>query len=201
MKGMRMKMVTVAMAALVVVVSFGHASADEIVRSIEDALRQYKSGEYSAAVGSLDYAAQLIRQKKGGKLQSLLPKALPGWRVSDSNAQAVGAAMFGGGVSAERQYQKGSSIVTVTIVTDSPMLQSMMMMFSNPMFATSDGGRLETIGGQRAIVKYGSSDREGEITIVVANRFLVTVSGEGVSKKDLIDYAKGIDYKKLAALP
>jgi hypothetical protein len=187
--------------AIVLVASFGLAHADEVTDSIKEALQQYKNGEYSAAAGSLDYAAQLIRQKKGEQLQSFLPKPLTGWTARDSTSQAVGTAMFGGGISAERQYHKGSSSVTITIVTDSPLLQSMMMMFTTPMFIVSEGRKLEKIGGQKAIVKYNRSDKEGEINIVVANRFLVTVNGKKVSKKNLTDYAMGINYKKLAAFP
>ena len=41
----------------------------------------------------------------------------------------------------------------------------------------------------------------GEVQIVVANRFMVSINGRKVSKKDLTDYAKAIDYKKMAQLP
>ncbi len=186
--------------AMVLVAPFGLASADEVTDSINEALQQYKNGEYAAAVGSLDYVSQLIRQKRGEQLQSFLPKPLTGWTAKDSTSQAVGAAMFGGGVSAERQYHKSSSSVTVKIVTDSPVLQSMMMMFTNPMFAASGGGKLEKIGGQKAIVKYSPTGRSGEISIVVVNRFLITVEGNDVTKEELTSYAMSINYKKLAAL-
>ena len=48
--------------------------------------------------------------------------------------------MFGGGIGAHRTYKKGSSKIKVEILTDSPVLQSMMGLFTNPMFATADGG-------------------------------------------------------------
>ena len=64
-----------------------------------------------------------------------------------------------------------------------------------------DGGKLEKITGQRAIVKYSSADKEGDIQIMVANRFLVSVDGRDVSKSDLKNYAAAIDYKQLAMLP
>lgn len=175
--------------------------ADEVTDSINEAMKQYKDGEYADAVGSLHYAAQLISQKRGEQLQSFLPKPLAGWKAEDPRLEAVGAAMFGGGVSVERQYHKGSSYINVKIITDSPILQSMMMMLNNPMFATSQGGKLRKIKGQKAVVKYDASDRDGEINIVVVNRFLVTIEGSGVSQKELTDYAARIDYKKLAAFP
>ena len=81
------------------------------------------------------------------------------------------------------------------------MLQGMMVMFSNPAFAVSDGGKLEKIARQRAIVKYQPSDKEGSIQIMVANRFLVSIDGSNVTKAELEQYAQAIDYQQLAALP
>jgi hypothetical protein len=177
------------------------AYADDVTDSINEALKYYNEGKYSDAVGSLNYAAQLIGQKKGGQLEEFLPKPLDGWTAEDPGSQAAGAAMFGGGVTAERRYAKDSASVHVQIVTDSPLLQGMMMMFTNPMFAASDGGKLEKIKGQKAIVKYSDSDKEGKIDIVVANRFLITIEGNDVMKADLEGYAKAVDYDKLATLP
>ncbi|WP_028584963.1 outer membrane protein assembly factor BamD [Desulfogranum mediterraneum] len=174
--------------------------ADEVEDVVKEAMEFYKQGDYSSAAGNLEYAAQLIRQKKGGQLESILPKALPGWTAEDASSQAMGAAMFGGGVTAERSFAKGDSRVTVQIVTDSPMLQGLMMLFSNPAYAMADGGKLERINGQKAIVKYGESGRDGDIKMIIANRFLVSVEGSQVSKDDLKAYAKGIDLKKLSSL-
>ena len=174
--------------------------ADDVTDSINEALDAYKEGEYSTAVDSLNYASQLIQQKKSETLSSFLPEPLDGWTSNKSESNAVGAAMFGGGITATRQYIKGKNNITVEIVTDSPLLQSMMMMFSNPMYATSDGGKLEKIKRQKAIVKFNPDTNRGDIKIVIANRFLVTVTGNRTTKEDLKAYAKAIDYKKLTAM-
>ena len=175
--------------------------ADDITDSINEALKYYNQGQYSEAVGSLNYAAQLISQKKGGQLEAFLPGPLDGWTAEDAGSQAQGAAMFGGGVMAERRYSKDSASVRLQIVTDSPLLQGMMVMFTNPAFAAADGGKLERIKGQRAIVKYNASNKEGKIDIVIANRILVTIEGNDVLKEDLVAYAGAVDYAKLADLP
>ena len=179
----------------------GLVYADEVVDSIQEGLTQYKNGEYASATGSLDYASQLIRQKRGEDLKVFLPDPLSGWKAKEATSSAVGAGMLGGGISVERLYQKGSSSVTTQIVTDSPLLQSTMMMFSNPMFATAGGGKMTKIGGEKAIVNYQSENQGGEVTIMVAGRFLVSVTGKKVSREDLTSYAGKINYKKLAAFP
>jgi hypothetical protein len=194
------KLKAVAIAASLVVFS-GTSHADDVEDSINEALEYYHDGEYKDAVESLNYATQLIQQKKGGVLETLLPEPLDGWSAQPPSSQAAGAAMFGGGVTAERTYSKNSSSVDIKIITDSPIMQSMMMMFSNPMFAASDGGKLERIGRQKAIVKFDATSKQGEINIVVDKRFLVTIEGSDVSAEELKAYAEAIDYKKLKAMP
>jgi len=186
--------------SIVLLVFSSALSADDITNSINEGLQSYKKGEYSSAVESLNYASQLIQQKKGKGLESFLPKPLSGWTAQEAKSQAAGAVMFGGGVTAERRYRKDSSSVTVQIITDSPLIQGVMMMLSNPMFASSEGGKLEKIGGQKAIVKIDTAKNRGEIKIVVANRYFILVEGNRVTEDDLKKYAEAIDYKKLASL-
>jgi hypothetical protein len=185
--------------AMLIMVFVGYAYADNVTDAVNEALQHYKGGNYSEAMNSLNYASQLIGQKKGGNLQSLLPEPLQGWTAEDTKSEAV--QMYGGGVTAERRYRKDESSVSVRIITDSPMLQGVMMMLSNPMMATSDGGKMVKIGGEKAIVKYNASKKRGDINIVIANRFMVTVEGKKVELEDLKAYAAAIDYKKLSALP
>jgi hypothetical protein len=175
--------------------------ADDVTDSINESLKQYNKGEFADAVQSLDYASQLIRQKKGGQLEAFLPEPIPGWKAEAAKSQAIGSAMFGGAVTAERSYVKGDGRVNVNIITDSPMMQGIMMMFSNPMMATSDGGKLEKINGEKAIVKYSNDNKDGNINMVIANRFMITVEGNDVARQDLIAFAQGIDFKKLASMP
>ena len=182
--------------------SAGVAGAeDEVLKSISEGTDFYNNGEFAEAVTSLNYAVQLIQQKKGEALVKLLPEPLDGWSAQDAESQAAGAAMFGGGITAERKYEKSDARLTIRIITDSPMMQGVMMMFSNPMFATADGGKLERIGKQKAIVKYDDANRSGSLQMVVANRFLVMVEGDEVSRDDMLAYANAIDVNKLAGMP
>jgi hypothetical protein len=178
------------------------AEDDDVVNSINEGMEFYQKGDYAEATTSLNYAVQLIQQKKGASLEALLPGPLDGWTAQPAESQSTGAAaMFGGDVSAERRYSKDAGQLLVRIVTDSPLLQSIMMMFSNPMFVTAGGGTMERIGKQKAVVKYDPASRSGDLQIVVNNRFLVTVEGNGVNRDDLLAYARAVDLNKLAAFP
>ena len=192
----------VALSVCMGLLSCGPVLADEVTDSITQGLDQYKKASYAEAMTSLNFAAQKIGQIKADGLKVLIPKPLAGWTADEVVSQAAGTAMFGGGLSAEGRYHKGDKgDITVKIVTDSPLLQSMMMLISNPMFATSSGGKLEKIKNQTAIVKYEAQGKRGDINVVVAGKVLVTVEGNEVTQDELMAYAKAVDYEKIAAMP
>lgn len=178
-----------------------HLQADDVTQTLSDAIKSYKSGEYTDAVEDINYALQLIQQKKSEGLSSYLPDPLEGWSAKKAESVSAGSGMFGGGIGANRTYKKDHAKIKIEILTDSPILQSMMGLFTNPLFAASDGGKLERIKRQKAIIKYQEERQHGEITIVVDKRFLVRVEGYKVTLEDLKAYAKAIDYKKLKKLP
>lgn len=171
--------------------------ADDVTDSIQEASDAYAKGDTAKALESLNYAVQLMQQAKAQGLEALLPQPLSGWTAEKAESTAVGAAMFGGGITVEKRYSKDKSSVSVQIVTDSPMLQGLMTLFSNPMFATSSGGKLEKIAGQKVISTYDTASKAGDYQFAVANKYMVTVKGEQVSAEDMKAYAEGIDFKKM----
>jgi hypothetical protein len=163
---------------------------------IDEAKAYYQEGDHIEALSSLEYASQLLRQKRGEQLEDYLPQPLAGWTAKKSSSQAVSGAILGGAVTAERTYVKDESSVQITMVTDSPMIQSVMMLF-NPMFATASGAKFKRIDGQKVLVEYNEENQRGEIKTVIAKRVLVTISGKKVSKEDIEAHAEAIPFKKL----
>jgi len=172
--------------------------ADPVTDSIEEAKKAYEDKDFAGAVQALEAAAQLVRQQRAEGLAEYLPKAPAGWTAEDEDTSSAGASMMGGMVSAGREYNKGDANVKVQFITDSPMMQAMLMMFNMPGMAGSDGGKLERIKKQKAIVKYDKGDKNGSINIVVGGTMLVTIEGNGVTDVELRSFAEAIDYDKLA---
>lgn len=187
----------IAALVLSVVTVITSVQADDVTDSIQEASDAYAKGDNTKAIESLNTAVQLIQQAKAKSLEQLLPQAVSGWTAGQAESTAVGAAMFGGGITVEKRYTKGDSVISIQIVTDSPMLQGMMALFSNPMFATSSGGKLEKIAGQKVISTYDASNQSGEYQIAVANKYMITLKGEKVSAEEMNAYAEGIDFKKM----
>ncbi|MCW5200089.1 hypothetical protein VU05_05280, partial [Desulfobulbus sp. F1] len=45
------------------------ANNDDIITTIEEAVRQYRANDFAGAISNLDYATQLIRQKKSERMK------------------------------------------------------------------------------------------------------------------------------------
>ncbi|BCJ91947.1 hypothetical protein IZ6_26820 [Terrihabitans soli] len=180
-----------AFAAAVLIVT--PAFADEVEDQINEALKAYASGDLAAAKLALDDASQMIAAKNAGALGAVLPEALSGWTAADVESNAAGAAMFGGGIQAGRKYEKDGQNVEVNIMGDSPMLATVMPMLANSALAAAMG-KVTKIGKNRAL-----QTKDGQIMLVVGNRFLVTIDGSG-SMEDKTAYANAIDFDKLEAL-
>lgn len=169
-------------------------AADDILDAIDQARKSYQSGDLSGAKQSLDLASQLIGQKNAESFVALLPAPLSGWKAEKAQANAVGAAMMGGASAASRQYTnaKGDT-VEVSITGDSALLMQFAPMLSNPAMAGAMG-KLVRVGNQRGI-----QSQEGDIMLLVANKYLINVQGSADAAAKM-SYAQAIDVAKLSKL-
>lgn len=189
---------TISYASIAAVLISSNAMADEVTDIMGEATEAYKKGDYPQVKEDLTYVLELLKQKKGDSLKTLLPEALDGWTAEEAKSESAGAAMLGGGTNISRVYKKDKSTVTISVVTDSPLMQSIGMMISNPMF--SSGGKLQRINREKAMIKYNNKQRSGEVTLVVDKRFMISVKGREVTEEELVEYTKAIDFKKLKAM-
>ena len=199
-----LKKLTILSVFLIVVFwGFTPVCADEILDSINEAIEAYKEKEYAEAAESLEYAKQLIQQMRSENIMKFLPEALPGWESKTAETQSMG--MLGGMSGVQKEYFKpgtgnqGRKRITINIMAESPMLQGMMVMF-NPAYAGAQGGKLQKIKRNKAIVKYDPDSRSGEANVLVNKSYIVSIKGNSVDQKDLLDYAEAVDYKGLKDL-
>lgn len=167
--------------------------ADEITDAIDQARKAYQAGDLGAAKQSLDMASQLVGQKNAESMATLLPKALSGWTAGKPETSSVGAVAFGATVASCRYTNAQGQQVEVQITGDSAMVVQFATLLANPMIAGAMG-KLVTINGQRAM-----QSKEGDVHMVVANKFLITVQGSADAQAKLA-YAQGIDIAKLSKM-
>lgn len=169
------------------------AYADDITDAIEQARKAYSAGDMAGAKQSLDLASQLVGQKNAEGFGALLPAPLAGWKAEAVETSSLGQVGFGAST-ARRVYTnaKGDN-VEVQITGDSAMIMQFATFLNNPGIAGTMG-KIIKVGDQRAI-----QTREGDVHVVVANKFLVTVTGSADAASKL-GYGQGVNYAKLAKM-
>ena len=123
----------------------------------------------------------------------LLPAALSGWTAGKVETTSLGNVGFGV-TSASRTYTgPDGKTAQVQISGDSALLTQFATMLNNPHIA-GVLGKVVMIGGQRAI-----QSRDGDVHIVINNKFLVSVTGSAAPEAKLA-YAQAVDVAKLAKM-
>jgi hypothetical protein len=181
-------------ALLAVLMALPAYAADDILDAIDQSRKAYQAGDTATAKQSLDLASQLIGQKNAEIFATLLPAPLAGWKAEKAQATAVGATMFGGASAASRSYSndKGDT-VEISITGDSAMVMQFAPMLNNPAMAGAMG-KLIRIGSQRGI-----QNQDGDVMMMVANKFLINVQGSADAAAKLA-YAQAVDVAKLSKL-
>jgi hypothetical protein len=193
---------TALLTALLVAALPAALHADEITDQLDAARGFYEKGEYAKALEELEFTMNQLRQLQGKQISQALPEPPDGWTADPADSQTAGAGFMGGGTTITRTYRKASGEqVTIAMVTNSPMLQGMMMMFSNPMFMGADGGELVRIKGQKGVLKFDPAGRSGDLNLVVAQKALVTLEGSNLKDAEpLKELARAIDFDRMAEL-
>ena len=168
------------------------ALADEVTDQIHEGLKAYEKGDLDTAAIALDSATSLIREMQAGDLSKVLPEPLPGWTAEEAETNTAGAA-FGAGTEASRAYRKDDEQVNISITGNSPLLQAMSMMFTNPAMMGGDS-KLVVIDGRKVI----QDKQEHSLQTMVNNNFLVAVEGDDLTADESVKaYFQAIDFEAL----
>ena len=135
-------------------------------------------------------------------LQAALPP-MSGWEMEKPRGERMTAPFpFS---STETSYKKGDSEIHVKVI-DTGFAQMLIapwtiMLASGYNHETSDGyEKATTVGGNPAFETWKNDSKRGELNILVAKRFMVSIEGNGLADtKALHDFAAKMDVEKLAA--
>jgi hypothetical protein len=178
----------------------GAPSADQAAKGMEDFAKAMQG--MAAAMGGAN----------GGKpadpvsfrdLQAAFP-TVSGWTMDKPKGERMTAPVAFS--QTEARYKNGDQEIEVKIV-DSAFNQILVAPWAMFLTAgyekeTDDGyEKSTTVSGNPGFEKWNSTRKEGELNIVVAKRFLVSVEGDQLADvKQLHDFAAKVDFSKLAAL-
>lgn len=188
------------------------AAADDVTDTMDRAKQAYQQKQYSQALSDLAYAQSQIHTLLGDLYASALPAPLAGWTAEEASNASAGMGFLGGGIAVTRRYEQPveevpvdeegfeeyveTPTVEISVMADSPALSGVMMMIGNPMFL--GGNRLVQVQGLKAVEEWSAEDGHGQLQIVLDNRILITVSGNGLKDKaTLMSYANAVNIAKL----
>jgi hypothetical protein len=136
-------------------------------------------------------------------LQTALPE-LSGWeRAAPTGERMTAPVAFS---EAETHYTRGDANVTVKIVDSafSQLLVAPWAMFLTAGYEreSSDGyEKSVNVGGNPGFERWNKDSRTGELNLVIAKRYLVTIEGDNLTDtKILHEFASKFDAEQLAAL-
>src|SRR5262249_29370855 len=194
-------------------------ASQQAAQAVQQGAQQMPQGEQQTAQGGVAAFAQGLQalaqglQQTGAdgkpvppvdfeKLIALLPD-IPGWTKDKPTGETTS---MGVSVSnAETRYTKGDAHVSLKI-TDAAFnglfLAPWRMMTAMGYSKRNSEGfeRATTVGGTPAYEKWTNDSKNGEVTILVGNRFVVEADGSGFDSIDGIrNFVTSVDLAKLAA--
>jgi hypothetical protein len=193
-------------------------TAQQAARVIEDAAKKAESGAAGAAKGLEQMAKGLEAMATGAAganapaqvdpvsfrdLQTLFPD-LDGWEKGKPEGERMTAPFKFS--QAEVRYTRDKSRIELKVV-DSGFNQLLFTPFAMFMQAgyereTSNGyEKSTTIAGQPGLEKWNTEGKDGEVSVFVGKRYILTVEGRDVNDiKVLHDVIGKVDLGKLAAM-
>lgn len=161
---------------------------DETETAIRAAQKAYRAGQLIDARQLLDKASDSISQAAVKKLESFFPDSMDGWVLEGQEDAATPS------LTVSRTYSKGSHRITISISGDVRVLAEMAFMVLDAGQAKETGARVVKVKGNAGVI---TSD--GQIQVLVANRFLVIAEGDAPedAKNMFLDR---IDFRALSKL-
>jgi Yip1 domain len=137
-------------------------------------------------------------------LKALLPDSLPGMQrthAEGSSQQTMG--MKGSQATGDYQGQGGARAqIKIADAAAVSGLINVAQSFVANQASESDSGyeKQANVGGRLVHEKYDNNSKHGELNAIVAKRFAVDVTGDGVDMAALEQYASLVDFSKLESM-
>lgn len=190
------RFVRYALVAIVALTFAPMAIADDVSDELGIAQAKYAEGDIQGALEAVRLVEAWLLERLADSLTGIFGD-IPGWEKEIPQGQAAGGAYMGGGASASCRYTKDNQEIDINVIGNSPMLGMAMSMISNPMIASSSGGKIVKVNGRKALLKETNS--RWELMVPYENSVLIDIKTDA-SKDDALAAADAIDYETLDAL-
>ena len=171
----------------------------QLAKSVEQAQKNLASGDTSGAFGALFGGGEAVQPVDFRKLTDLLPASIPGFERKNAGGEKSGVMGMATSKAEAEYHSDGQSSRIDVSINDLGSVRGLGMLGFNwlslDIDKENDQGYERTLKyeGYPAYEKFerGSDWSRGEMSVFVADRFIVTVDGNGVSN-DAIKDALGL---------
>jgi len=165
------------------------ARADAVPARFDAARAALTRGDLARALIELEAVLADLHGRLGGALTECLPPAPAGWRADVPEIQDL-TGSAGGGFSVTRAYTREDASLNATVLVDSPAVAAAAQTGGGALPAGN--ARRVRIGSEEALMRFDPATRSGEVTLVLANRVLLQIEGDGLANADALnDLARG----------
>jgi hypothetical protein len=137
-------------------------------------------------------------------LTALLPASLPGMKRTNAEGESQGAVgVKTSSAKADYQGDNGAGVhIEISDISGVSGLMDLAGSLVQSKTSESDSGfeRDQTIGGRTVHEKYDTKARRGDLSVIVAKRFAVAVTGDGVDMSALEQSLGQVDLARLESM-
>jgi hypothetical protein len=180
------------------------ARSQEIDRNLEELRRLIRDKDYRTALEDLEFIAQRIQDLRIARVQPFFPDPPQGWQSSPPLRISGVDEPWVRHLEVRRTYRRAEGSGKIDIVFDfaSPLLPAVTMSL-NPVYIAGDPfSRPLEKSGFPGRLRFNPDTGEGEVTLILDKRIIVSVIGRGVPDRDVLEeFTALVDLESLAALP
>lgn len=180
------------------------AEAEDFPAIMKSASAAWEANDFGACVAHLKKATGLANEKRSEAIRAALPAAPAGWMLEPAKknpAENAMAAALGGAIGnvtqANYREEGGRGSISVSIMSDSPMIQMFNMWASNPAMLGENAELIE-YEAHRAVLKKESSGLS--LQILIHKKHMCDVKVRGLDEDAMFKMFDQATIDKLAAI-
>jgi len=180
----------------------GPAHGTDLSAQLDEVQKLVHEKDYITALEDLKFIAQQIQEFRLAEVSPFFPAPPPGWRAEPPVRTSREGEFWSRRLQAQRRYTPEDGTARIDLVFDfnSPLIARVTLSL-NPVYLAADP-QAEPVefSGEPGRLWFNPDTGEGELIIVIAGRVLVSMTGRGISGRDLLrDFARRLDMAALSA--
>lgn len=178
------------------------AFSQEFTKQVSTARSAYAAGKLDDSRFAMQQMLQEIDMVIGKEVLKILPAKMEDQSASTSKDQVTGTSGFIG-TAIHREYGTADKMVTLDIITNSPLIGTFNAILSVPFIANTGDQKVIKIDGYKAVVQKVSGATEGtsdyEVQLPLHNN-LITLKAPGFTQEQVIKMANSLPTSQIAKM-